>query len=56
LKRAGARCTFPADESSLRAQPDLEHMPILNRGNRLSITPRAPDEWRFITQKLAKTL
>jgi uncharacterized membrane protein YfcA len=35
LKRAGARCTFPADESSLRAQPDLEHMPILNRGNRL---------------------
>jgi predicted RNA-binding protein with PUA-like domain len=27
-------------------------MTILKRGNRLSITPVTPAEWRFITQKL----
>lgn len=39
--------------AELRAQRELENMLILKRGNRLSITPLAPGEWRFITQELA---
>jgi predicted RNA-binding protein with PUA-like domain len=27
---------------------------MLAKGNRLSITPVTPDEWRFITDKLAQ--
>ncbi len=38
----------------LRAQKALEHMVILRRGNRLSITPVTGTEWNFITTKLAK--
>ncbi len=32
----------------LRAHPELARMAILQRGNRLSITPVATEEWRFI--------
>jgi predicted RNA-binding protein with PUA-like domain len=39
--------------SELRMHPELERMRILQRGNRLSITPLDPDEWKFITGKLA---
>jgi len=32
----------------MRAQPALAHMRILQKGNRLSITPIDPKEWDFI--------
>jgi len=38
----------------LRAAPALADMVVLKRGNRLSITPVAPAEWKFITTRLAK--
>ena len=38
----------------LRRYPQLEDMRTLQRGNRLSITPLDPAEWRFITEKLAR--
>lgn len=37
----------------LRAEPELASMLILQRGNRLSITPVTPDEWQCITRLLA---
>ena len=37
----------------LRQHPELVRMRTLQRGNRLSITPLDPSEWKFITQKLA---
>ncbi|MEQ1813007.1 MAG: EVE domain-containing protein [Candidatus Nitrotoga sp.] len=37
----------------LRTYPQLEHMRILQRGNRLSITPVDPIEWQFIVTQLA---
>jgi len=37
----------------LRRHPELERMRTLQRGNRLSITPLDPSEWKFITTKLA---
>jgi predicted RNA-binding protein with PUA-like domain len=40
--------------AELRAHPELENMLILKRGNRLSITPLAPDEWRFIVNILIR--
>jgi predicted RNA-binding protein with PUA-like domain len=39
----------------LRLHPELERMRTLQRGNRLSITPLDPAEWKFITTKLANT-
>jgi predicted RNA-binding protein with PUA-like domain len=36
----------------LRSHPELEHLRILQRGNRLSITPVDPREWEFILSKL----
>lgn len=33
----------------LRANPELADMQILRRGNRLSITPVTPHEWRILT-------
>ena len=36
----------------LRAHPELANMRVLARGNRLSITPVDPAEWKFITGKL----
>ena len=38
--------------AELHAQPELAHMRILQRGNRLSITPLDPREWTFICKKL----
>jgi predicted RNA-binding protein with PUA-like domain len=40
--------------AALRAHAALAGMRALQRANRLSITPVAPEEWRFITQKLMK--
>jgi predicted RNA-binding protein with PUA-like domain len=36
----------------LRSHPELAAMRVLQRGNRLSITPVAADEWRFICERL----
>jgi predicted RNA-binding protein with PUA-like domain len=38
--------------AELRAQRELEKMRLLQRGNRLSITPVDPAEWKFITERL----
>lgn len=38
--------------AELRRHPELAAMPLLARGNRLSITPVAAAEWRFITERL----
>ncbi len=38
--------------AELRAHPELERMRVLQRGNRLSITPVDPAEWQFICEKL----
>jgi len=38
--------------AELRARRELEKMRLLQRGNRLSITPVDPAEWKFITEKL----
>lgn len=40
--------------AELRRHPQLERMRTLQRGNRLSITPLDPAEWRFITTQLAR--
>lgn len=36
----------------LRRHPELANMRVLARGNRLSITPVDPAEWRFIVNRL----
>jgi predicted RNA-binding protein with PUA-like domain len=38
--------------AELRAHRELADMRTLQRGNRLSITPVSPAEWRFITTRL----
>ncbi len=38
--------------AEIRSYPALERMRILQRGNRLSITPVDPDEWAFIVARL----
>ena len=38
--------------AELRTHPELERMRVLQRGNRLSITPVDPSAWRFICEKL----
>jgi predicted RNA-binding protein with PUA-like domain len=38
--------------ASLREQKPLENLRILQKGNRLSITPVDPAEWDYITKKL----
>lgn len=38
--------------SELRGHPELAGMRILAKGNRLSITPVDPDEWKFILARL----
>lgn len=38
----------------LRAAPELADLQILQRGNRLSITPVSEDHWRFITEQLMR--
>ncbi len=39
----------------LRAQPELAGMRILQRGNRLSITPVSPGEWSCILERLRQS-
>jgi predicted RNA-binding protein with PUA-like domain len=43
---------IPLEE--LRQHSELAQMRTLQRGNRLSITPLDPAEWKFITAKLVK--
>jgi predicted RNA-binding protein with PUA-like domain len=38
--------------AEIRSYPELAHMRILQKGNRLSITPVDPEEWAFIVAKL----
>ncbi|NLD69837.1 MAG: EVE domain-containing protein [Limnobacter sp.] len=38
--------------AELREHPELADMLVLRRGNRLSITPVSPAQWRFITERL----
>ncbi len=38
----------------LRAHSELQHMRILQRGNRLSVTPVDPAEWEFILGLMKK--
>lgn len=40
--------------SELRQTPELADMVVLQKGSRLSITPVAADEWKFICKKLLK--
>ena len=40
--------------AELRDTPQLATMRLLQRGNRLSITPVDPREWAYITTKLAR--
>lgn len=40
--------------AELRRHPELERMRILQRGNRLSITPLDPAEWEFILKNLVR--
>lgn len=39
--------------SELRLHPELARMRTLQQGNRLSITPLDPAEWKYITTRLA---
>jgi predicted RNA-binding protein with PUA-like domain len=45
---------IPLEE--LRQHPELAQMRTLQRGNRLSITPLDPVEWKFINTRLVKDL
>ncbi len=38
--------------AELRVHPELADMTILKRGNRLSITPVTPAQWKFISGRL----
>lgn len=49
-----ARRTRPLGLAELRVHKQLAGMRLLARGNRLSITPVAPGEWKFITTELLK--
>jgi predicted RNA-binding protein with PUA-like domain len=40
--------------ADLRARPELASMRVLQRGNRLSITPVEASEWSFIVDKLIR--
>ena len=41
--------------AELKRHPELENLRTLQRGNRLSITPMDPAEWKFITSRLASS-
>jgi len=47
-----ARKTRPMPLEEMRGYPQLAQMVTLRKGNRLSITPVTPAEWKFITAKL----
>ena len=38
----------------MKKHKKLEKMRVLQKGNRLSITPVDPDEWQYITEKMMK--
>jgi predicted RNA-binding protein with PUA-like domain len=40
--------------AELRRHPELAHLRILQRGNRLSVTPVDPAEWSFIAKLLRR--
>ena len=40
--------------AELKRHPELENLRTLQRGNRLSITPLDPAEWKFITDHLVR--
>ncbi len=40
--------------AEMRLHPELARMRTLQAGNRLSITPLAPDEWHYITTQLIR--
>ena len=46
------RKTRPLALIDLRAHRELAGMRVLQKGNRLSITPVSPGEWRFIQSLL----
>ena len=48
------RKTRLVDLAELRRHPELADMRVLQRGNRLSITPVTPAEWSFITGRLLR--
>lgn len=41
--------------AELREHVELAAMPVLQRGNRLSITPVGEAEWRFVTERLMRS-
>ena len=41
--------------AALRSEPALAGMRVLQRANRLSITPVSPQEWKFITGSLLRS-
>ena len=41
--------------AALRTYPELKGLRILERGNRLSITPVDPAHWKFISEKLSES-
>jgi len=47
-----AKKTRPMPLDEMRGYPQLAEMVTLRKGNRLSITPVTPAEWKFITSKL----
>ncbi|HCA27263.1 MAG TPA: EVE domain-containing protein, partial [Betaproteobacteria bacterium] len=50
IKRVRKTAFLPL--KALRAYPELAALRILQRGNRLSITPVDPRDWIFIVQRL----
>jgi predicted RNA-binding protein with PUA-like domain len=42
------RKTRPVDMATLRADPQLSRMQVLQKGNRLSITEVTPEEWQHL--------
>ena len=39
--------------SVMKAMPELENMPLVKRGSRLSVMPVSDDEWQAILEKEA---
>lgn len=48
------RKTRMLEITELRSHPELARMRVLQRGNRLSITPVDPSEWKFILSILTR--
>jgi predicted RNA-binding protein with PUA-like domain len=51
----GVKKTRLMSLAEIRSYPELANMRVLQRGNRLSITPVDPDEWNFIIAKLEES-